>query len=110
MTEMKHKRAGWPKCNEVHSPENRIGQAWKAAFVQVFAADFNGEYRLFDMPRGSFLCPTCKARVEIDARGYAACETCGFIFNESPDKNTMSNRERKRRLEKFKWSCNHAKI
>ncbi|MCK9569505.1 hypothetical protein M0R72_11245 [Candidatus Pacearchaeota archaeon] len=106
MKSTKSKRAGWPKAAQVHSPENRIGQAW----AQEMAIVFNNEkWTAKKMAVGHFVCPKCNYVIEIDARTYAFCPKCGDIFNDglniAPAK--MSNRERKRRTEKLKYDCCH---
>jgi hypothetical protein len=73
------KKAGWPKQKEVHSPENRIGQAWKEKTVQVIGK-CGESYKLFDAPDGHFTC-NCGAVVRYDDHGNAACENCGEIYN-----------------------------
>ncbi len=42
--------------------------------------------------------------VRIDVRGFAACELCGLIYNDGVSVEAgMSNRERKRQLERLKY-------
>jgi ssDNA-binding Zn-finger/Zn-ribbon topoisomerase 1 len=100
------KKAGWPKAHEVHSPENRIGQAWTQNKVLVFDNN-NGTVK--KKPLGHFACPKCDFVVEIDSRTYAFCPKCGDIFNDSPVNiiPKISNRERKRQDEKLKYDCCH---
>jgi len=74
---MKCSRAGWPKQKEVHSPENRIGQAWKENEAWVFD---NEKYKVGKRPIGHFTC-NCGAVVRYDEHGNAACENCGEIYN-----------------------------
>jgi ribosomal protein L37AE/L43A len=79
-----HKAAGWPKQPKVTSPQNRTGQAWKPSSVQVVAKR-GEEIKVFDMPRGSFLCKKCNEIVRIDKRGFAACDKCGDIYNSGKE-------------------------
>jgi len=60
------------------------------------------------IPKGHFRCPACDAVVRLDRHGFAACERCGLIYNEmisAPER--MSNRSRKRILEKVIYDVNH---
>ena len=105
------KAAGWPKAKPVHSPENRTGQAWKAGSVQVMGEDIHGNVKMFDLPAGHFQCRFClhiQKIVRVDARGFAACESCGTVHNDgNPEGQKPSNRELKRRIEKHKYECCH---
>jgi hypothetical protein len=80
---IKVSKAGWPRCNEVHSPENRTGQAWKPGRIQVMAS-CGTVTKIFEMEHGLFDCrkPGCAGIVRIDERGVAACEICGDIYND----------------------------
>jgi DNA-binding MarR family transcriptional regulator len=93
------------------SVENRVGQAWKSGSVQVIGEDIFGQAKLFVLPAGHFQCKFClhvQKTVRVDERGFAACESCGSIYNDGkPDEQKMSNRERKRRMEKHKYECCH---
>jgi hypothetical protein len=75
------KKAGWPKSHPAHSPENRIGQAWKPDEVQVIGEDGFGHNKLFKMPDGNYKC-SCGHTVKIYKNVVAACEGCGYIFND----------------------------
>jgi hypothetical protein len=70
-------KAGWPRCNEVHSPENRTGQAWKEIEVKVF--DNEKDYAI-NVSIGHFAC-NCGSVVRYDEHGNAVCERCGEIYN-----------------------------
>jgi hypothetical protein len=78
LSETKHSRAGWPKQKEVHSPENRTGQAWKEDEAWVFN---NEKFVARKRPIDHFTCK-CKAVVRLDSHGNAVCEECGKIYND----------------------------
>jgi hypothetical protein len=104
------KQAGWPKSKPVHAPENRTGQAWKAGSVQVMVEDKWERMKLIDIPAGHFQCRYCLNIVRIDERGCAACENCGYIYNEGqvvepPKKSKISNREKKHADNNFRAKC-----
>ena len=91
---------------EYHS---RVNTAWRPAYVQVIGEDVFGQHRVFDLPSGHFRCQ-CGNVVRIDERGFAACELCGLIYNDVGSAKTgMSNRERKRQLEKLKYDSRRYK-
>ena len=100
-----------PKGRLAHSTENRVGQAWKSGSVQVIGEDIFGNTRMFGLPAGHFQCKYClhvQKIVRVDKRGFAACESCGTIYNDgNPAGEKMSNRERKRQLEKLKYDSRH---
>lgn len=96
----KPKQAGWPKAHEVHSSENRIGQAWTQNKVMVFD---NNEGTVKKKPLGHFACPKCDFVVEIDSRTYAFCPKCGDIFNDSPLE--ISIKARKEERGNFRVAC-----
>jgi len=99
-------KAGWPKCHEVHSPENRTGQAWKEEEAYVFD---NEKYAVGKRSLGHSLC-RCNAIVRIDKHGYAACEVCGEIWNDGVKVSNLapiSNRAKKRLNDKLKYDCMH---
>lgn len=98
----KPKQAGWPKAHEVHSPENRIGQAWKPDEVQVIGEDCFGHSKLFKMPDGNYKC-SCGAIVKVYKNVVAACEMCGYIHNEAPPK--ISIKARKEDRGDFRVAC-----
>jgi hypothetical protein len=103
----KNKAAGWPKSKPVHSPENRTGQAWRAGSVQVLVENYEGA-KLIILPAGHFQCRYCLNIIRIDTRGYAACVNCGTIHNDGGlEKSKISNREKKRLLERLKYDCKH---
>lgn len=92
---------------EYHS---RAGTAWKPGYVPVMGEDVFGNVQIFDMPEGHFRCKRCNEVVRLDMRGYAACWNCGRIYNDEGDVDKgMSNREKKRRLEKLKYDCRHTR-
>lgn len=89
---------------------SRVGTAWKPAWVQVMGEDVFGQTGIVDLPEGHFRCRYCLNVVRMDGRGYAACENCGMVYNEDMTINQeMSNREKKRRLEKLKYDSRHYK-
>lgn len=76
--------------------------------MQVMGEDIFGNVKMFDLPAGHFQCKYCRNIVRIDDRGFAACENCGSIYNDGTlDRNEMSNREKKRQLEKLKYDSRH---
>jgi hypothetical protein len=79
MRSIASKKAGWPKSHPVHSPENRIGQAWKQTNAKACSIETHKE---IDIPITHFICH-CNAIVRIDRHGYAACVACGEIYNDS---------------------------
>ena len=82
---------------------SRVNTAWRVGYVQVVGEDVFGQHRVFDLPEGHFCC-RCGNVVRIDVRGFAACELCGLIYNDEGNaKAGMSNRERKRQLERLKY-------
>ncbi len=82
---------------------SRVNTAWRPSYVQVVGEDVFGQHRVFDLPAGHFRC-RCGNVVRIDVRGFAACESCGRIYNDEGNAKTeMSNRERKRQLERLKY-------
>lgn len=94
-----------PRGRNGRSVENRIGQAWKSGKKQVIGEDIFGNAKIFSLPDGHFQCPRCLVVVRIDERGFAACMDCGTIYNDGKIDEKMSNRERKRREERFKYEC-----
>ena len=97
-----------PRGRLAHSMENRTGQAWRSGSVQVIGEDIFGNIKMFDLPAGHFQCRHCLKVVRIDERGYAACENCGMVYNDgviAPER--MSNRARKKILEKLKYDSRH---
>lgn len=103
---MKNKKAGWPKSRLAHSTENRVGQAWKPGKVQKEGMDVFGNKKVFLVEEGHFRCK-CGAVVRVDKNGFAACEACGYVYNDSPVRGTeyhMSKAKKKKEFEKFKTS------
>jgi len=94
-----------------HSTENRVGQAWRAGSIQVMAEDLYGNVKMLDLPAGHFQCKYClhvQKIVRVDERDFAACESCGVIYNDGqPRQEKMSNSKRKKLLERFKYDCLH---
>lgn len=88
--------------------ENRIGQAWRSGRIAVLGEDIFGNTKWFKLPAGHMQCTHCLNTIRIDEKGYAACIHCGMIYNDGvPDDAIMSNREKKRLLEKLKYECRH---
>ena len=77
------KKAGWPKARPAHSFEGRVGQAWKPGKVPKEGVDCFGNKKIFLVEEGHFRCKKCSAIVRIDKNGFAACESCGEVFNDS---------------------------
>lgn|GEM_PF-7063772 len=100
------KKAGWPKAALVHSPENRVGQSWKERTIKKQIEAGNGKIKTIEVSDGHFKC-RCNAIVRIDEHGYAACVGCGAIYNSNIICIQMSNRARKRGIEKHKYDCCH---
>ena len=99
-----------PKGRLAHSPENRVGQAWKSGSVQVIGEDIFGNTRMFDLPAGHFQCRHCLAIVRIDDRGFAACVNCGMIYNDGMQmapKPSHEGRMSARKRKKLIYECNH---
>ena len=92
-----------PRGRLAHSTENRVGQAWRSGSVQVMGEDIFGQAKVFSLPSGHFLCKKCDAVVRIDARGFAACDVCGEIYNDFSEVKIVSRRAQKRRMEEFKY-------
>ena len=87
---------------------SRVNTAWRPGYVQVMGEDIFGHHKLFDLPEGHFRCGHCLEVVRMDERGFAACWNCGMIYNDQGKIDAgMSNRERKRRLEKLKYDSRH---
>lgn len=106
MEKKKTKRTGWPKSRLAHSNEGRVGQAWKPGKVPKEGTDCFGNKKVFLVEEGHFRCK-CSAIVRIDKNGFAACEKCGLVYNESPIRGTeyhMSKARKKKEFEKFKAS------
>jgi hypothetical protein len=99
------KKAGWPKSHPVHSPENRTGQAWRSGSVQIIVEDYDGA-KLICLPSGHYQCRYCLNIIRIDERAVAACENCGYIYNDGGlEKSKMSNREKKISRNAFRAGC-----
>lgn len=90
-----------PRGRAGRSIENRTGQAWRAGSAQVVV-----DGRLIDCPMGSFTCG-CGEIVYIDTRGFAACGSCGAVYNDgnAGEQMKISNREKKRRMGEFRAEC-----
>jgi hypothetical protein len=102
------KKAGWPKARPAHSFEGRVGQAWKPGKVLKEGVDVFGNRKVFLVEEGHFRCKKCSTIVRIDKNGFAACEHCGEIFNDSGSMgHRASNRSKKAALERFKYMCCH---
>ena len=103
----KTKRTGWPKARLAHSFEGRVGQAWKPGKIPKEGVDCFGNRKVFLVEEGHFRCK-CGSIVRIDKNGFAACESCGEIFNDrewySVPRMGMSKSKKKREWERFKAS------
>ena len=108
MTEKKTKKSGWPRSRLAHSNEGRVGQAWKPGKVPKEGVDCFGNKKIFLVEEGHFRCKKCSAIVRIDKNGFAACEKCGEVYNDSKTirgtEYHMSKAKKKRELERFKAS------
>jgi hypothetical protein len=69
--------------------------------------DVFGNRKVFLVEEGHFKC-RCGSIVRIDKNGFAACESCGEIYNDSKTvrgtEYHMSKAQKKRELERFKAS------
>ena len=101
------KKAGWPKARPAHSFEGRVGQAWKPGKVLKEGVDIYGNCKKFLVEEGHFRCK-CGSIVRIDKNGFAACESCGEVYNDSKTirgtEYHMSKAKKKREMERFKAS------
>jgi hypothetical protein len=103
LTEKKTKKTGWPKSRLAHSNEGRVGQAWKPGKVLKEGVDVFGNKKKFLVEEGHFKCP-CGSIVRVDKNGFAACESCGHIYNEAPIRGTeyhMSKAKKKKAMREF---------
>ncbi len=105
MTEKKKtKRTGWPKARLAHSFEGRAGQAWKPGKILKEGVDLFGNKKVFLVEEGHFRCK-CGAIVRIDKSGFAACESCGEIYNDSKTirgtEYHMSKARKKKEMREF---------
>ena len=112
--EKKTKKSGWPRGRLAHSTESRVGQAWKPGKVPKEGVDCFGNKKIFLVEEGHFRCKKCSAVVRIDKNGFAACESCGEIFN---DRKTirgteyhMSKTKKKKAMREFAMSLVSRKI
>lgn len=104
---MKAKKAGWPRARLPRQHEGKVGQAWRARTEYQEGEDVFGNKKSFQVEVGPFLC-RCGAIVRIDKNGFAACEHCGEIFNDSGSMgHRASNRSKKAALERFKYLLSH---
>ena len=78
---MKVKKEGWPKPRLAHSNEGRVGQAWRPGKILKEGVDLFGNKKVFLVEEGHFKCK-CGSIVRIDKNGFAACESCGEIYND----------------------------
>jgi hypothetical protein len=100
-----------PRGRPAHSVENRVGQAWRPEKVLKEGVDVFGNKKVFLVEEGHFRC-RCGAIVRIDKNGFAACEMCGEVYNDSKTirgtEYHMSKAQKKKALEEFKASVvNH---
>jgi len=102
-----------PRGRPAHSVENRAGQAWRPGKVAKEGVDGNGNKKIFLVEEGHFRCG-CGAIVRVDKNGFAACESCGQIYNDSKTirgtEYHMSKAKKKKAMEEFKASVVHQKI
>ncbi len=97
-----------PKGRTAHNTVSRVGQAWRSGRISVLGEDIFGNTKWFNVPAGHMQCCHCLSIIRIDKNGYAACSNCGMIYNDGvPDEAVMSNREKKRLLERLKYECRH---
>ena len=70
--------------------------------------DCFGNKKIFLVEEGHFRCKKCSAIVRIDKNGFAACEKCGEVYNDSKTirgtEYHMSKARKKKEFEKFKAS------
>jgi len=111
LTEKKTKKTGWPKSRLAHSNEGRVGQAWRPGKVLKEGVDVFGNRKTFLVDEGHFRCKKCSAIVRIDKNGFAACESCGQIYNDSKTirgtEYCMSKRQRKKLNNKLIYDSLH---
>jgi hypothetical protein len=104
---------GQPKPGNVSEHHSREGQAWSQTRVHVFD---NEQYRTTNpkgmgLPFDHFMCRECHIIVEVDARGFAFCVSCGTIYNDGkPPFHKIKSKEAKDILERkrktaFKRMC-----
>lgn len=88
-----------------YSHENRVGQAWAEQMVQVIG-QCGSSHKLFDAPIGHRKCH-CLGVIRVEEHGWAECEHCGEVYNYNGDKPKIiiSNRSKKRSLERFKYEA-----
>ena len=106
MTEKKKaKRTGWPKARPAHSFEGRVGQAWRPGKVLKEGVDLFGNKKVFLVEEGHFMCRQCGSVVRIDKNGFAACESCGEIYNDGKTirgtEYHMSKARKKKEMREF---------
>ena len=110
MMEKKTRKSGWPRGRLAHSNEGRVGQAWKPGKVPKEGVDVFGNKKVFLVEEGHFKCKRCGAIVRVDKNGFAACESCGLVYNESPIRGTeyhMSKRQKKKLNNKLIYDSLH---
>ena len=109
----KTKRTGWPKARPAHSFEGRVGQAWKPGKVLKEGVDIYGNCKKFLVEEGHFRCK-CGSIVRIDKNGFAACESCGEVYNDSKTirgtEYHMSKAKKKKAMREFAMSLVSRKI
>ena len=105
---MKTKKAGWPRPRLPHQNEGRVGQAWNRKKVPTEGEGKFGKKKIVMVDAGHFRCH-CGSIVRIDKNSFAACESCGEIFNDghAEDHTGRSNRQKKASLERFKYLLSH---
>lgn len=110
----KCKKAGWPRSRLAHSNEGRVGKAWKPGKVLKEGVDVFGNRKVFLVEEGHFRCKKCSAIVRIDKNGFAACEKCGEVYNDSKTirgtEYHMSKAKKKKAMREFTMSLVSRKI
>jgi hypothetical protein len=106
----KTKSNGWPKSRLAHSNEGRVGQAWRPGKVPKEGVDAYGNKKVFLVEEGHFKC-RCGSIVRIDKNGFAACESCGEVYNDSRTirgtEYHMSKRQKKKLNNKLIYDSLH---
>jgi hypothetical protein len=111
LTEKKTRKSGWPRSRLAHSNEGRVGQAWKPGKVLKEGVDVFGNRKVFLVEEGHFRCKKCSSIVRIDKNGFAACDKCGEIYNDSKTirgtEYHMSKRQKKKLNNKLIYDSLH---
>jgi len=90
-----------------------VGQAWRPGKIAKEGVDCFGNKKGFLVEEGHFKCG-CGSIVRIDKNGFAACESCGNIFNDSKTirgtEYHMSKAKKKKAMRDFTMSLGNGKI